>query len=105
MFFFLCACNLIRRLSNNMKASNEGAAILSYMALAWNLPVIIPRGNDENIRNLSYFPNIVALHPLDKVEVSRFLMTICKKYGWKRVSLLVDSDLTVMSTTATVVQL
>ncbi|KAH9498464.1 hypothetical protein Btru_007554 [Bulinus truncatus] len=75
------------------------------MALAWNLPVIIPRGNDENIRNLSIFPNIVALHPLDKVEVARFLMIICKKYNWKRVTLFVDSSLTVMSTTADVVQL
>uniref|UniRef100_A0A2C9KKX9 Receptor ligand binding region domain-containing protein n=1 Tax=Biomphalaria glabrata TaxID=6526 RepID=A0A2C9KKX9_BIOGL len=84
-------------------ASNEGAVTLGFMALHWNLPVLTPRGNDMRLRNITFFPTVVALHPFDKVILTKFIMKLFDKYGWKHISLFVDRDKAVMTSTFEIV--
>ncbi|GFS18065.1 guanylate cyclase [Elysia marginata] len=71
---------------------DDGVIPLGYMARAWNVPVISPRGNTRIIRNTTVFPNIISLHPYDKYELVRFTAYLLDLYDWSHITIFVDMD-------------
>ncbi|KAK3783192.1 hypothetical protein RRG08_046985 [Elysia crispata] len=78
---------------------DDGVIPLGYMARAWNIPVISPRGNTRIVRNTTVFPNIISLHPYDKYELVRFTAFLLELYSWSHITIFVDKDNRQLETT------
>ncbi|XP_059159714.1 atrial natriuretic peptide receptor 1-like [Physella acuta] len=62
------------------------------MANDWNVPVITPVGNTENIGDKLLFPRLTRLNPLMQSSVVDTVFSIMRSNGWKHTVFFYDND-------------
>ncbi|GFO37650.1 guanylate cyclase, partial [Plakobranchus ocellatus] len=73
-------------------ACSKAVEIVSYMANNWNVPVITPVGNTENIGDKTVFPRLTRLNSNMQSSLVATVFKLLEVYSWKRLALFYDDD-------------
>ena len=63
-------------------ACSKAVEIVSYMSNQWNVPVITPIGNTENIGDKKVFPRLTRINPTMQSALVTTVFTLLDKYSW-----------------------
>ncbi|GFS06198.1 guanylate cyclase [Elysia marginata] len=68
-------------------ACSKAVEIVSYMANNWNVPVITPIGNTENIGDKTIFPRLTRINPWMQSALATTVFRLLDMYEWTNVGM------------------
>ncbi|KAH9498148.1 hypothetical protein Btru_008389 [Bulinus truncatus] len=71
---------------------SRAVEIVAYMANDWNVPIITPVGNTENIGDKSVFPRLTRINPTMQSSIVDVVFYLLRKYGWRHAVFFYDIE-------------
>ncbi|KAK3769288.1 hypothetical protein RRG08_057857, partial [Elysia crispata] len=83
--------------SNNITAfigpaCSKSVEIIGFMANTWNIPIITPIGNTENIGDKTIYPRLTRINPWMQSALVTTVFTLLDMNHWKNVAFFYDDD-------------
>ncbi|KAK0044791.1 atrial natriuretic peptide receptor 1 [Biomphalaria pfeifferi] len=73
-------------------ACSRAVEILAYMVNDWNVPLITPVGNTENIGDKSLFPRLTRINPLMQSSIVDMVFWMLDQYRWESAVFFYDIE-------------